>query len=285
MTVLGVVEIGGTKTDVAFGSTPGDLSRPVRITTTSPAETLDSVVDFFSSHPVTAIGVSSFGPLDLDRSSATYGSIVATPKPGWSGVDVLGHLRSRTGVAVALDTDVNGAALGEGHWGAARGMSDYAYMTVGTGIGVGVVAGGSLIGGERHPEGGHIVVSRLEGDRHPGSCPYHGDCLEGMASGPALETRFGRPETWAGDESVLSLVTGYVAQGARNLVYTVAPERIIIGGGVSRLPGFHEAVRGRVGALLNGYPGEPDLDLLVSPPGLGELSALAGGLVLAAGAR
>ena len=284
MTLFGAVEIGGTKTDVAIGTSPEDLTEPHRIPTGIPEETLGAVVDYLTGQPVDAIGVASFGPLDLDPSSTGYGRMLSTPKPGWSEVDVLGILSDGLRPPVTIDTDVNGAALGEGRWGAATGMTDFVYVTVGTGIGAGIVVGGRVVGGAAHPETGHVVVRPEPGDAFPGACPYHGDCLEGMTAGPALEARFGRSETWAGNDAVLDLATGYVAQGVRNLVYTVAPERIVIGGGVSKLPGFHDRLRVRTGALLGDYPHEPDLDLLISKPGLGDLSGLAGALVLAGSA-
>jgi len=282
VTWYGAVEMGGTKTDLAAGTTPEDLTEPERIPTTDPDETLSKVFEFFTRHPVTAIGVASFGPLNLDRASPRYGTIRFTPKPGWSGVRLHERLSEGLGVPVTIDTDVNGAALGEGRWGAGQGMTDFVYVTVGTGIGAGIMIRGKLIGGERHPETGHIAVRRHPDDRHAGSCPYHGDCLEGMASGPALEARFGRPATWPGAAEVLDLAIHYLAQGMVDIVYTVAPERIIIGGGVSRLPGFHERLRDRVGALLGGYPKDPDLELLISMPGLDGRSGLAGALLLAA---
>jgi len=278
---FGAVEIGGTKTDVAVGSSHENLSTPHRIPTTTPDETLSAVAVFLASQHVAALGVASFGPLNLHQSSPEYGTILATQKPHWTGASVHKVLQSATGLPVRIDTDVNGAALGEGRWGATSGMSHYAYITVGTGIGAGVVVNSRVISGERHPEVGHLVVSRREGDEYPGNCPYHGDCLEGMANGPALEARFGRPETWAGNETVLEIGTHYVAQGLRDLVYTVAPERMIIGGGVYSIPYFHERLRSKLGHLLAGYPQEPDLDLLVAKPGLGELSGLAGALILA----
>lgn len=281
MSVYGAVEIGGTKTDVAVGTTPDDLSDRTRFPTSTPEETLGFVTRFLSDRSVSAIGVAAFGPLQLDPNQPGFGSVMTTPKPGWSGSDVLGSIASATGLPVGIDTDVNGAARGEGRWGAARGISNHAYVTVGTGIGVGVVVDGRVLRGERHPEAGHIVVSRMDGDRYAGGCPYHGDCLEGMAAGPALEARFGRPETWAGNDSVVDLATHYVSQGLRTLVYTVAPERIVIGGGVSSLPGFHERLRASLAANLAGYPVEEDFDLLVSRPGLGDRSGLTGGLILA----
>jgi fructokinase len=282
VTSYGAVEMGGTKTDMTVGTVFSDMADPVRIPTGEPETTLGEIVEFFEGTGVSAVGVASFGPLQLDRASSRFGAMLFTPKPGWSGVAIHQHLSSGLGLPVVLDTDVNGAALGEGEWGAAQGMDHHVYVTVGTGIGAGIVVAGHLLGGARHPEMGHIVVSRHPDDSHEGSCPYHGECLEGMASGPALEARFGRPETWAGNDRVTDLAAHYLAQGMVDLVYTVSPERIVVGGGVSKLPGLHERLRERVGALLGGYPDTPDLELLISKPGLGDRSGLAGALLLAA---
>lgn len=283
MVLYGAVEMGGTKTDLAVGTSFEDLSEPHRIPTSEPDSTLSEIAGFFAEHEVLSVGVASFGPMNLDKSSSRYGTMLFTPKPGWTGTAVHERLHSSLGVPVVLDTDVNGAAIGEGRWGAAQGMDNYAYVTVGTGVGGGIVVHGERLGGARHPEVGHIVVSRLDGDRHEGSCPYHGACLEGMAAGPALESRFGRPEVWPGNDQVLRVAVHYLAQGLLSLVYTVAPERIIVGGGVSHLPGLHDRLRERLNALLAGYPETPDLDLLVSKPGLGDRSGLAGALLLASG--
>ncbi len=281
MPLFGAVEIGGTKTDMALGTTADDLSTPHRVPSSNPGQTVNEITQFFTENRVEALGVACFGPLELTPGHDDYGTIVSTPKEGWSGAPIHRELARRLGMPVAIDVDVVGSALGEGRWGAARGMTDYVYITVGTGIGAGVVVDGRPISGERHPETGHIVVVPHPEDDYVGRCPYHGSCLEGMASGPALEDRFGNPETWAGNDSLLDLVTHYLAQAVRNLVYTVAPERIVIGGGVSRLPRFHHRLRERSVATLAGYPHDPDLDLLISKPGLGELSGLAGALVLA----
>lgn len=283
MVLYGAVEMGGTKTDLAVGTSFEDLSEPHRIPTSEPDSTLSEIAGFFAEQEVVSVGVASFGPMNLDKSSSRYGTMLFTPKPGWTGTAVHERLHSSLGVPVVLDTDVNGAAIGEGRWGAAQGMDNYAYVTVGTGVGGGIVVHGERLGGARHPEVGHIVVSRLDGDRHEGSCPYHGACLEGMAAGPALESRFGRPEVWPGNDQVLRVAVHYLAQGLLSLVYTVGPERIIVGGGVSHLPGLHDRLRERLNALLAGYPETPDLDLLVSKPGLGDRSGLAGALLLASG--
>lgn len=281
MAVYGAVEMGGTKCLVAFGSSGRELTEPVRIETTTPQTTLSAVKEVLKAQDAAAVGVSCFGPLELDRSSRRFGEILTTPKRGWSGTNVYQTLANGLDMPIVLTTDVNGAALGEGRWGATQRMSSHAYVTVGTGIGAGIVIGGSLLAGERHPEVGHIAVSRLDQDRHPGQCPHHGDCLEGMASGPALEARFGSPANWACNETVLQVVGHYLAQLMVALVYTVAPERIVVGGGVSKLPGFHDHLRRRTGEQLADYPETPDLDLLISSPGLGENSGLAGALVLA----
>lgn len=281
MSSYGAVEMGGTKCLVAFGASGAGLGEPLRVETTNPTETLHTLIVLLRRHRIQAVGAACFGPLELDESLPNFGQILASPKSGWSGINVHQTLEAGLGVPVFLTTDVNGAALGEGRWGSATGMANFAYVTVGTGVGAGIVVAGSLLGGERHPETGHIAVSRLAGDHHSGSCPHHGSCLEGMASGPALEARFGSPSTWAGNESVLDVVSHYLAQGIVALYYTTSPERVVIGGGVSRLPKFHERLRERVGSLIADYPEPPDLDLLISSPGLGENSGLAGALALA----
>lgn len=272
--------MGGTKCLVAFGTSGTDLSEPIRTETSTPDSTFQTLLEMVGGGRPDAVGVACFGPLELDETRPNFGEILSTPKTGWSGENVHQRFVEGLNVPVWLTTDVNGAALGEGRWGAAMGMSNFAFVTVGTGIGAGIVADGSLLAGERHPEMGHLPVRRLDDDRHPGSCPFHGTCLEGMASGPALESRFGPPANWAGNETVLDVATYYIAQGLVALVYTVSPERIVVGGGVSKLPGFHDRLRGRLAGLIADYPTIPDLDLLISPPGL-DTSGLAGAVALA----
>lgn len=285
---LGAVEIGGTKTLVASGQSIEDLGGFDTIPTTSPGETVEAVAERLRGAELASVGVASFGPLELRPSHEQFGYITTTPKAGWSHIPVMPMLVERLGVSVAFDTDVNGAALGEGEWGAAEGLGVFAYVTVGTGIGGGVVVNGSPIHGAPHPEIGHVVVGRHPDDDHAGSCPFHGDCLEGMASGPSIESRFGtRAEALGGHEKdeALRLVSYYLGQGLRNLVYAVAPERVIIGGGVSKLAGFHESVGKSLLDALDGYPGEAahsDPGFVV-PPELGDLSGLAGALLLAMG--
>lgn len=278
--------MGGTKTLVAVGQGLDDLADHWTFPTTEPKETMDTVVDHLAGSGVGAVGVASFGPVETRPGRRWSGCITNTPKAGWSFTPVAPTLAERLGVAVALDTDVNGSALGEGEWGAAMGLDVYAYVTVGTGIGGGVVIDGSPLHGAPHPELGHVVVQRHPDDDHPGSCPFHGDCLEGMASGPSLLARFGRRAEdldEAGRARAVELVSHYLGQGLRNLVYAVAPERIVLGGGVSKLEGLHSSVLGALRRSLSGYPGDESHqgDDFVVAPRLGALSGLAGALLLA----
>lgn len=288
---FGAVEVGGTKVVCLVGSTPTEIVAQTRIPTGSPAETLAQVLEFFRQEvlrggPLAALGIASFGPLELRRGHPRYGFITTTPKPGWSGVDLVGPARHALGVPIGVDTDVNAAALGEGRWGAAQGLDTFVYLTVGTGIGAGVMAQGRILHGLGHPEMGHLAVPRQDGDDFPGRCPFHRDCLEGMASGPAIAARWGVPaEQLRGEglHAAVRLEAGYLASGLRNIVYALAPQRIVIGGGVARLPGLLPLVHARLTDMLAGYPGleEHASDGFVVPAALGALAGPAGALVLA----
>lgn len=288
---LGAVEAGGTKVVCLVGSDPEHIIARTRIPTGAPAGTLAQVLAFFreavaTGGPLAALGIASFGPVELRRSQPRYGCITTSPKPGWAGVDLVGPIRRALGVPVGFDTDVNGAALGEGRWGAARGLDTFVYLTVGTGIGAGAVLGGRVAHGLVHPEMGHLSVPRRPGDNFPGTCPFHGDCLEGMAAGPALAARWGRPaEQLPGTElrAAVELTAGYLAAGLRNIVYALAPQRIVLGGGVAALPGLFPLLRAQLTTLLAGYPDLPEhhaADFVV-PAALGPLAGPAGALVLA----
>ncbi len=295
MRVAGV-EIGGTKVLVSVGDGPDALAPPVRIPTTTPGETMAATVAalrrLVAEHgPVQAAGIASFGPLGVDPGQSSHGRILSTPKPGWSGTDVLGPVRGALGVPVALDTDVNGAALGEGAWGAAQGLADFAYVTVGTGIGVGLVSHGRPVHGLLHPEAGHILVRR-DASRDPfaGCCPFHGDCLEGLAAGPAINARLGRPAETAGDDDpVWDLVADYLGQLCVTLLLVSSPRRILFGGGVGLRPGLLPRVRERAVGLLGGYVASPDLadgmQGFIRPAGLGDRAGLLGAMALALRAR
>lgn len=285
MARYGTVELGGTKISVAAGTGPQDLEGPVTFPTTDPVETLDTVVGHLEGWGVEAVGVASFGPVELRPGRPAWGHIATTPKPGWSHADVAGLIRRSLGVPVGFDTDVNGAGLGEGRWGAGRGLASFVYVTVGTGIGGGAIIDGKPRHGLVHPEMGHIPVRGHPDDDFAGMCRFHGACLEGLAGGPALQARWGRRgEELSGPEAerAMELEAFYLGQLVRALVYVLAPDRVILGGGVGGMAGLHEEVQRRLVEELAGYPGLPEHEEgFVVPPGLGKLAGLAGGLVLA----
>lgn len=253
------VELGGTKCVCVLGDAEGNLVAQTRIPTTTPAETLGEIenqlTEWRAATGFTRLGIASFGPLDLDLHSPGWGRITATAKPGWSHQDVARRLASKLHVPVALETDVVGAALAEGLWGAARGLDDFAYVTVGTGVGVGIIAGGKPLGGFGHAELGHIRVVRSSRDTWPGSCPFHGDCVEGLASGTAIVARTGTAaELLAKDDPVWRLVADALAGMLQTLVLTATPRLILMGGGVmSGNPGLMQSVRDRLPVALGGY--------------------------------
>lgn len=281
----GTIETGGTKTSCAVGSTPTDLETLVTFPTTTPTETLERIIQHLSGRGLDAVGISSFGPVELRRHQPDYGHVTTTPKEGWSHTDVVGPIMEALAVPIGFDTDVNGAALGEGRWGAGRGLSSFVYVTIGTGIGGGALVEGKPLHGLIHPEMGHMIIRRHPEDVFPGSCHLHGDCLEGLAAGPAVGERFGIDAAdLEGDDLARAVVLEafYLAQLVRNLVYVLAPEQVILGGGVSEMPGLIEQTRANLEHELAGYPGLPEHRAgFIVPPGLGPLSGLAGGLILA----
>ena len=256
MTAYGGIETGGSKWQCAVGSGPDDVRAAETIQTTTPAETIGRAVAFFEREgPVEAIGIGSFGPIDQKLSSPTWGHITNTPKPGWAHTDVGRLIQRRLSVPVAFDTDVNAAALGEHRWGACRGLDTFCYITVGTGIGGGGMAGGKLLHGLLHPEFGHMRIPHDRvADPFDGVCPYHGDCWEGLASGLAIEARWGRPAaSLDGDQAVWELEARYLALGLVSVMCVLSPERIVVGGGVAHHDGLLNLVRRDVLALMNGY--------------------------------
>jgi len=289
--MFGAIELGGTRAAVTVGLGPDDCEEPVFLETADPETTLSGIAAALrkaserSGRKLAAVGLAAFGPLDLDPGGPGYGKVLPTPKPGWSGVDLKGELERRIGAPVAMDTDVNAAALGEGRWGAARGLGSHAYVTVGTGVGVGLAIAGRPVHGLLHPEGGHIPMRRdPQRDPFPGCCPWHGDCLEGLVSGVALHKRLGRPaETLDPADPAWDLVGRYLGEGLATLSLIASPERIILGGGVGRRPEVLEKARAGLAATLNGYVGRIDasLDRYLQPPGLGAVSGLMGAFVLA----
>ncbi len=291
MGLYGAVEAGGTKFLCAVGTGPEDLRAIARIPTTTPAETLERVVTFFQGFrsELQSIGIGAFGPLDLNPNSPTFGTIPTTPKPGWSGTNLVKPLQEALRIPVYLETDVNAAALGEGRWGAAQGLETFVYLTVGTGIGGGAMVHGRLLHGVLHPEMGHIRIPHdPRRDPFPGVCPFHGDCLEGLASGPALETRWGQPpESIPPDHPAWELEAEYLALGLLNILCILVPERIILGGGVMENRSLFPRIRQRVKELLNHYLPIPalegNLEDYIVPPALGGRAGLLGALALAMG--
>jgi fructokinase len=289
MPLYGSIEAGGTKFICAVGSGPEDLKAQARFPTTTPKETLAKCIEFFRSQPkIEALGVGCFGPIELRANARRYGHVTTTPKVGWGNADIVGPLREALGVPVGFDTDVNSAVLGEARWGAALGLSTAVYVTVGTGIGGGALVGGQLAHGLVHPEMGHLLVPREPDDlEFTGDCPFHGArCWEGLASGPALEHRWGqRAETLPAGHRAWDLEARYIASGLTTLVLVLSPERIILGGGVMQTEALMPVVRKYLMRSLAGYV-QADLlikgiDQYVVSPLLGQQSGIAGGLALA----
>lgn len=292
MKLFGALESGGTKFVCMVGTDPDHVFKEQRFPTSTPRETISKVIEFFlpyvESGELAALAIASFGPLDLDPDSPTYGYITTTPKEGWSQTDLCGEIRRNLGVPVAFDTDVNAAALGEQHWILEnRRLDPFVYMTVGTGIGVGVIVNGSPLHGLAHPEAGHFALPHdWQRDPFPGVCPYHGDCLEGLASGSSMRERWGQsPECLSDSHPAWELESDYIALALVNLIYAYSPQRIIMGGGVSQHAGLLEDVRCKVREFMNGYIQTPALmdriDEYILPPALGNRSGGLGAIAMA----
>jgi fructokinase len=284
--ILGSIDANSTKFVCGIGNENGDIIEKISFQTTTPEETLQLVTDYFKDKQIEALGVGSFGPIDLNQESSTYGFITSTPKKHWKNVNLLGELKKHLNIPMAFDTDVNAAALGELEWGAAKGLDSCIYMTVGTGIGVGAIAEGKLIHGMLHPEMGHILVKRHEDDTYKGNCPFHGDCLEGMASGPAIENRWGQKGVvLSANSQVWELEAYYLAQALVNYILVLSPKKLIIGGGVMQQKQLFPMIIENVVNLLNGYIQHEnllvDIDDYIVPPELGDNAGLCGALALA----
>ena len=294
MALFGGVEAGGTKFVCAVGTGPADLRARVEIRTSSPQETITLVAAFLAEQAkgerLAAIGIGSFGPVDLRPGSPHFGFITSTPKPGWQMTDLAGPIRRALNVPVVFETDTNAAAWGEHCWGAAQGLESFVYFTVGTGIGGGGMVEGRLIHGLLHPEMGHLRVPHdWQADPFPGACPFHGDCWEGLASGPAIEARWGcEGQRLPPDHPAWPLEARYLAFGVANLVYSLSPQRLVMGGGVMRQAALFPAIRQRVLALLNGYIQADEIirriDQYIVPPTFGDNAGVLGAIALAADA-
>ncbi len=290
--LFGAIEAGGTKFICAVGARPDSLQAQVRIPTTTPEETLGRVTEFFrdqqaSVGSIAAIGIGAFGPVDVRPTSSSFGWFLDTPKPGWQQIDFAGTISRELGVKVGFDTDVNAAALGEHQWGNAQGIENFVYLTVGTGIGGGGMASGKLIHGLLHPEMGHMLIPHnLSDDPFAGVCPFHQDCLEGLASGVAIEKRWGQKAVLLPPEHpAWPLEAHYLALGVVNLVLALSPQRIIIGGGVMEQAQLFSLIRNRVRDRLSTYLNVPEIihgiDSYILPPKLGGNAGLFGAFALA----
>lgn len=283
--MYGALEAGGTKMICALGNENGRIFEQVSIPTTTPEETMPRILDFFKEREIRAIGIACFGPIDLNRNSSTYGYITTTPKIPWQNYNIVGAVKEALQLPVGFDTDVNGSLLGEVTWGRAKGLTDAVYFTVGTGIGAGIMTNGRLLHGMLHPEAGHIQMVPAQGDTYKGHCPFHGTCLEGMASGPAIQDRWkeeakslaNRPEVWEFEAE-------YLAQAVQSCVMLLSPQVIIFGGGVMHQEHLFPLIRSKVKKNMNGYirtKEMEDLDHYIVPASLNDNQGIMGCLKLA----
>jgi fructokinase len=286
--LYGGIEAGGTKFVCAVGGGPNRVVDETRFPTTTPVETIRQVCDFFAPYinQLQGIGLGSFGPFDVDPNSPTYGYITTTPKPHWSNTNILGMLREKISLPIAVDMDVVVAGLGEAKWGASKNDSHSLYLTIGTGVGGGYIVDGKPLHGLVSLEMGHIRVPHdLNLDSFQGSCPYHGDCFEGLAAGPAIQARFGqRAETLDKDDPFWDVEAGYIAYALVNYILTLAPKRIVVGGGIMQNDFMFAKTRVKVKALLNNYLNHSaflnDMDEYIVPPALGNRSGMLGAIAL-----
>jgi fructokinase len=292
MTLYGGIEGGGTKFICAVGTGPGDIRAETRFPTTTPQETLTRVIAFFKEQErplggLAALGMASFGPIDPRQGSPTYGRVLPTPKPGWTGVDLVSMLNAAFEIPIGFDLDVNAAALAEWRWGALKECDPALYLTVGTGIGGGIMVDGKLIHGLLHPEMGHVLLPHdREVDPFPGSCPFHGDCFEGLATGPAMEKRWGqKAETLSVDHPAWALEAHYLSIALLDYILTLSPQRIVLGGGVMQQPQLFPMIHREVKTFLNGYVQSPQvlehIEDYIVPPGLGGRAGMLGAIALA----
>lgn len=278
---LGAIEAGGTKFVCAVGTPSGEVIDKITLQTNAPEETLREVNLFFSNYDINGLGIGSFGPIDLNKESELYGTILSTPKRQWRNFDLLGSLKRRFSVPIYLDTDVNAAALGEYNWGAAQDVDSVLYITVGTGIGAGFVKKGETFVGRQHPEMGHIKIEQHRTDSFKGSCPYHENCLEGLASGTAIYERYGmKGNLLAENEDAWEMVSYYLAQAIVTYSLVLSPERIILGGGVMKQNRLYELVRRKASELMNGYMTHPNMEEYIVAPSLQDEQGIRGAFSL-----
>lgn len=277
------IELGGTKTVVAIGTAAGEIIEECRFPTQDPLKTLGFAIDWLRGHGAPdAIGIGAFGPIGIVPGRENYGKVLATPKPGWEGFSLTDSLAEAfPNAELTLDTDVNAAALAEARIGAAAGLDDVAYITIGTGIGAGILSGGHLIHGALHPEFGHLKVPRMPGDDFPGVCPFHADCLEGLASGPSIAARWEKPANeLPADHPAWETQAWYLAHGILSLMAVVSPSKVIVGGGVSQAESLHEKINTRLREIAAGYYPQAMEENYAVPPALGQEAGIRGAFFL-----
>ena len=283
--LLGALEAGGTKMVLAIGNENGEIFNRMSIPTETPVITVPKIIAYFKDKNIEALGIGSFGPVDLDKESKTFGYITSTPKLAWANYDIVGEIKKELRIPVGFDTDVNAAALGEATWGSIKGLSSGIYITVGTGIGVGVYMNGSLLHGMLHPEAGHVLLSKHSSDTFEGVCPYHPNCMEGLASGPSIEKRWKEKAIALADrKEVWELEAYYLAQGIANYILTLSPHKIVLGGGVMHQEQLFPLIRSQVVKLLNGYVKTAqiaDIDNYIVPASLNDNQGIMGCIQLA----
>lgn len=280
--MLGAIEAGGTKFVCAVGDHEGNIINRVSIPTTIPEETMKEVISFFQEYDIEAIGIGSFGPIDVNTDSSTYGYITTTPKTSWKNYPFVKTIKDTFHVPVGFNTDVNAAALGEATLGAAKGLDSCLYITVGTGIGAGALVQGKLLQGLSHPEMGHILVRRHLEDPYEGTCPYHKDCLEGLAAGPAIEARWGeKGDKLSTRADVWDMEAYYIAQALMQYILILSPKKIILGGGVMKQKQVFSYIYKHLTTLMNEYVYLPDLSNYIVAPALGDNAGITGSLLLA----
>ncbi len=286
----GSIEAGGTKMICAIGDENGNILDRFTTPTKTPGETVPLMLSYFMNKAkegmkISSLGIACFGPIDLNKSSDTYGYITTTPKTAWMNYDIVGEFRDTLEVPVGFDTDVNGSLLGEVTWGSSKGLTDVVYLTIGTGVGGGIMSGGNLVHGMMHPETGHILIRPVASDPYPGRCPFHNNCLEGMASGPAIGERWGKPAAELMDkQEVWELESDYIAQALMSYILILSPQRIILGGGVMHQEQMFDLVRAKVKEKLNGYIQTSELDNMedyIVPASLNDDQGIMGGIKLA----
>ncbi len=281
---IGALEAGGTKMVCAIGDETGAIFERASFPTLTPEETLPVLTGWFAERGIEALGIGAFGPTGVDPASPTFGDILETPKVAWRGCHLRQAFVDALGVPVGYDTDVNVACLGEATFGDSKGMQDLVYVTIGTGVGAGVILGGRLLHGMLHPEAGHMLVTRVPGDEGPCHCPSHTCCLEGMAAGPSIQARWGKPAVELADKpEVWQIEADYLAQMCANLVLVYSPRRIILGGGVMHQEQLYPLVREKTLDYLGGYITAPelgDIEGYITAPSLNDNQGAMGALEL-----